>query len=68
MMPRSVVFMANTTRHISARLPSDLVKKIDHRAEKQLRTRSKQLTHDLTQVYADSAPSLKRPTRDEREQ
>ena len=43
-------------QHVSARLPSELVRALDRAAQEQLRTRSKQLAHELQRCYtaADS--------------
>jgi hypothetical protein len=58
-MPRNVFSVSTSTRHITARLPSDLVRKIDRAAQAQLRTRSQQLKYDLQRCYtsADSQPA-----------
>ncbi len=53
-----IVFMQNTrTRHITARLPEPLVEKLDLTAQRQNRTRTGQLVHELQRVYADSQPT-----------
>jgi hypothetical protein len=43
------VLMANTTEHISLRLPSDLLAKLDHMAAEEGRSRANLIVHRLQQ-------------------
>jgi hypothetical protein len=60
--------MANTTKHISARLPKDDVQWLDRNAARDNRTRNGQLRHVVQRYRAISDSGTPVRKRDEREQ